>query len=114
MATRGKKKTTKATAKPAKKASPKAKAPAPKAKKAAPKATKPAPAPKPAPAAKPVEPRAKIVLRPTSDGWVEVTYEGEGMFVHRDAGVFVRGTTTRLKAKIADQLRGTQGFRLAG
>jgi hypothetical protein len=63
------------------------------------------------------EPEAKvervITLRP-ADGWVTVTYEGEGVFVHRRAGIFAKGTTTRLRAELADQLRGTRGFRLAG
>lgn len=47
-------------------------------------------------------------------GWVTVVYEGEDVFFHREAGVFVKGTQTSLRAGLAEQLRHQRGFRLAG
>ena len=48
------------------------------------------------------------------DEWVGVVYEGPEMFVHAQAGVFVRGTRTRLRREVAAELAARNGFRLAG
>ena len=86
-----------------------------KAKKKAPKKKTPKPVvvetPKPIVVETP-KPVFKILPRETA--WIEVSYEGRGIFVHREAGVFVPGTRTRLRSHLANQLRGTEGIRLAG
>jgi hypothetical protein len=45
--------------------------------------------------------------------WVPIVYEGAAVFSDADAGVFVAGTRTRLKARVAARLLRVEGFRLA-
>jgi hypothetical protein len=59
-------------------------------------------------------PKPVFKILPRETAWIEVSYEGRGIFVHREAGVFVPGTRTRLRSHLANQLRGTEGIRLAG
>ncbi len=51
-------------------------------------------------------------LAPLEDEWISVVYDGSELFVHAEAGVFARGTRTRLRRAVAEQLRDTRGFRL--
>ena len=44
--------------------------------------------------------------------WVSVTYYGEDVFVHGKAGIFARGTTTRLRGKLATELASNPSFRV--
>ena len=94
-----------------------------KAKKKAPKKKTPKPVvvetPKPivVETPKPIvveTPKPVFKILPRETAWIEVSYEGRGIFVHREAGVFVPGTRTRLRSHLANQLRGTEGIRLAG
>jgi hypothetical protein len=66
----------------------------------------PPPPPPPPPPAPAPEPRS-------FGEWVPIIYEGD-IFADADGGVFVRGTRTRLKAKVATRLLNVDGFRLAG
>jgi hypothetical protein len=66
----------------------------------------PAPTPEPAPAPEPAPPQVH-------GEWVPIVYEGEGLFADADAGVFARGTRTRLRAQVAARLLGISGFRAA-
>ena len=45
--------------------------------------------------------------------WVPIIYDGATVFADADAGVFVTGTRTRLKARVAARLLRVEGFRLA-
>ncbi|MBX3471341.1 MAG: hypothetical protein KF878_31110 [Planctomycetes bacterium] len=76
--------------------------PAPEAAVVAPE---PAPAPQPAPAPEPA---------PAPREWVPIIYEGQGVFADAQAGVFVAGTRTRLRERVASRLLRIDGFRLAG
>ncbi|MGE0708492.1 MAG: hypothetical protein AB7N76_21125 [Planctomycetota bacterium] len=58
-----------------------------------------------------LEPRGEVMSFEPSE-WVAVTYEGEEMFVHPRAGIFVRGTTTRLRGTLATELAEAGAFRL--
>lgn len=75
----------------------------------------------PAPEVATIAPQPEVVTppapTPTAEApreWVPIVYEGEGVFADSDAGVFVSGTRTRLRAKIAARLLRFDGFRLAG
>lgn len=93
-------------------------------KKVAPEPIVTAPAPESAPAPEPVvsEPApiavepAPVVVEPAPEQreWVPVVYTGDGVFSDSDAGVFVTGTRTRLRARVAARLLRFEGFRLAG
>jgi hypothetical protein len=48
-----------------------------------------------------------------ANDWVAVVYEGAAPHFDHDAGTFVRGTRTRLRAGLARRLLGRDGFRLA-
>ena len=51
-----------------------------------------------------------------SEAWVSVTYEGEELFHHPEAGVFRRGTRTCLRGELAVRLaeQGQFSLRKAG
>lgn len=66
----------------------------------------------PAPAAI-VEPPPPPPPPPPLGEWVPIVYEGATVFSDADAGVFVAGTRTRLKARVAARLLRVEGFRLA-
>lgn len=71
----------------------------------------PSPAPPPPPPPTPMPTPAT----PTIEGrdWVPVVYEGDGVFSDSDAGVFVTGTRTRLRPRVAARLLRFEGFRIA-
>jgi hypothetical protein len=48
----------------------------------------------------------------SQEDWVTVTYEGQGMAIHDEAGVFTPGTTTRLRRRVAEDLAHRDGFRV--
>ncbi|MCO5172024.1 MAG: hypothetical protein M9894_37475 [Planctomycetes bacterium] len=75
-----------------------------------------APAPEPTPASAPTPPLAPPAAPAPAAGreWVPIVYEGEGVFADAQAGVFVAGTRTRLRERIASRLLRVEGFRLAG
>ncbi|MCW8141166.1 MAG: hypothetical protein KIT58_19880, partial [Planctomycetota bacterium] len=79
--------------------------PAPEAVSVAPEPT-PAPAPEPTAALEPAP-------APQPREWVPIIYEGQGVFADRQAGVFVAGTRTRLRERVASRLLRIDGFRLA-
>ncbi len=54
----------------------------------------------------------RAVAAPPSE-WIPIVYEGRGVFVDRDAGVFTTGLRTRLRAPLASRLLGFEGFRQA-
>lgn len=106
----------------------KATEPAPEAS-APPPAESFAPPPPPAPESPPRDPFAgperetfegpgataafqRAVAAPSSE-WIPIVYEGRGVFVDRDAGVFTTGLRTRLRAPLASRLLGFEGFRQA-
>lgn len=78
-------------------------------------------APTPVPASAPVEaPAPTIAEAPAAPPpsapfgeWVPIIYDGPTVFADADAGVFVTGTRTRLKARVAARLLRVEGFRLA-
>jgi len=59
-----------------------------------------------------VEASAPPALAPLGE-WVPIVYDGATVFADADAGVFVTGTRTRLKARVAARLLRVEGFRLA-
>lgn len=74
-----------------------------------------------APPAPAIDPEPVVAARPEPTAtewgprdWVPIVYEGQGVFADGDAGVFVHGTRTRLRAKVAARLLRVEGFRLAG
>ena len=75
-------------------------------------AVQPEPAPEPAPA----EPEpASSQPEPAAttwdpDAWVRVSYTGEGLIQHPEAGLFVHGTTTMLRGRVAESFVGVEGF----
>lgn len=80
--------------------------------------TSPAPSPAESAGASGARPRGEVLrfdparIAPAEDEWISVVYEGPELFVHAEAGVFARGTRTRLRRAVAEQLRDTRGFRL--
>jgi hypothetical protein len=70
----------------------------------------------PATQATPEPKRGEVIAfdpaRFANEAWVSVTYEGQDMFVHPKAGVFVQGTTTRLAGRLAIELADRGSFRL--
>jgi hypothetical protein len=68
----------------------------------------------PAPIIAASAPAPIIVDSPAPLGeWVPIIYDGATVFADADAGVFVAGTRTRLKARVAARLLRVEGFRLA-
>ena len=113
---------------PVKPAAPRAKQQAPRAKqKALPAEQKAPPAEQKAPPAEQKAPAGPTRKAPAREAaivhfeaswrragrgeWVEVRYEGSEVFSHREAGVFAPGTTTRLRAGLAELLA-PHGFRI--
>jgi hypothetical protein len=47
-----------------------------------------------------------------ASAWVSVVYEGGATFCDDQAGIFVNGTRTRLRAPIAERLLTLDGFRM--
>ncbi|MBL4849161.1 MAG: hypothetical protein JKY65_26855 [Planctomycetes bacterium] len=52
------------------------------------------------------------LLRFDPEEWVSVTYCGEEVFVHGEAGIFARGTTTRLRGSLATELAKNPAFKV--
>jgi hypothetical protein len=93
---------------------PRSAATSPKAKPASKTKAKPTPEPK-------VEAQPVSIPTPTPpapppgpafgpEDWVVVRYEGQSMFSHPQAGLFVYGTTTTLRGEVAQTLAGVDGF----
>lgn len=59
----------------------------------------------------PVEAPKGELITFAPDEWIALTYEGESMFCHPEAGVFVRGTTTRLRGSVARELAAEGQFK---
>jgi len=80
----------------------------------APPPTDRAPAPERAPFAPIVRSTggSRRALDTGAGAWVSVVYEGGATFCDDQAGVFVNGTRTRLRAPIAERLLTLDGFRM--